>query len=143
MTAKTPKATQEAAKPRSRPKPPEGLGAGGRALWQAIVNDLPDNWDLDRRELHFLEQAGRCQDEITLLEAAIEEHGVVTTGSRGQVRTNPAVADVRALRIAQQKLLSALEMTDPQDRKTRSATPHQLRAQRAAEARWAGKRRAG
>lgn len=119
--------------------PPTGLGEAGKALWGCIVNDLADGWELDARELHFLAQACTIEDELVLLEAAVDSSGATTEGSRGQTVVHPALSEARQLRLTQLRLLSAIEMTDPQAA-VRSSTPAQARARRAANARWDQKR---
>jgi hypothetical protein len=117
-------------------RPPTGLGTAGTALWNEIIGDLGDGWRLDARELHLLERACRCADELLALQVAVDRDGVTTTGSRGQTVTHPALAEARQLRLVQLRLLSALEMVDPLAG-SRSATPAQARGRAAAQARWA------
>jgi len=115
---------------------PAGLGAAGKSLWSSILADVGDGWRLDARELHLLARACRTADELEALQAVVDRDGVTVAGSRGQVIAHPALAEARQLRLVQLRLLSALEMVDPQAAK-RSATPAQARARRAAEVRWA------
>jgi hypothetical protein len=63
---------------------PEGLGDAGRNLWYSIIGAVAAGNELDERELHSLERACRCADEIALLEAAVDRDGVTVEGSRGQ-----------------------------------------------------------
>ncbi len=119
-----------------RPKPPTDLGKAGKALWRSILCDLEAGWILDARELHWLEQACRTQDRLADLEAVVAKDGPTVTGSRGQVTVHPAISEARQLALLQQRLLAALELTDPRSG-MRSATPAQARARRAAESRWA------
>jgi hypothetical protein len=116
---------------------PAGLTAPGRALWAAIVGDLDAGWELDARELHLLERACRCADELAKLEAAVDRDGVTAEGSRGQVIVHPALSESRQLRLVQARLLGAIELADPKAGH-RSSTPAQARARKAAESRWAG-----
>jgi hypothetical protein len=119
----------------ARPQPPVGLGKPGRELWKAILNDLDPGWELDARELHLLREACLAADHLAALEAAVDRDGVTATGARGQVIVHPALSEARQLRLVQLRLLSAIEMADPKA-DARSATPTQLRARRAAAARW-------
>ena len=121
------------------PKPPSGLKAAGKRLWKAIIGDLEAGWALDRRELHLLERACRCEDEMRDLEAAVDRDGPTATGSKGQVVVHPAVLECRQLRLTQLRLLAALELEDPEGSATR-ATPASKRARRAARARWGPER---
>ncbi len=114
---------------------PAGLGKQGKALWRAIVADLPDGWQLDERELHLLTEAAGTADDIAALQAVVKKEGHVAKGAQGQRVVHPAVAEVRQLRNLQRTLLAGLELTDPDEAK-RSATPAQARARKAAAARW-------
>lgn len=118
-----------------RPAAPTSLKASGKRLWKSILSDLAESWELDQRELVFLARAGRCADELAKLEKSIDRDGVTIEGSRGQVAINPCLSEARQLRLVQLRLLSAIEMTDPQSSK-RSATPAQARGRKAAEVRW-------
>jgi P27 family predicted phage terminase small subunit len=114
---------------------PAALDKAGKALWRAIVADLDAGWELDARELHLLERACRCADELAVLEAAVDADGLTVKGSRGQTVVHPALSEARQLRLVQLRLLGAIEMVDPQAA-IRSATPAQARGRKAAEARW-------
>ncbi len=107
------------------------------------MGDLDDGWELDHRELVLLRQAALIGDQLADLDAVLQRDGLTVAGSRGQTIVHPALSESRQLRLAQLRLLGALELVDPQSAK-RSATPAQARAHRAAETRWAlaGARRA-
>lgn len=120
---------------------PAGLKDAGTALWRSITGDLDDDWELDARELHLLERACRCADDLQALEAQVDQDGATAKGSRGQTVVHPALAEARQLRLVQLRLLSALELVDPVE-KRRAATPAIARARRAAEARWSDRRSA-
>jgi P27 family predicted phage terminase small subunit len=124
----------------AKPKPPATLAPPGRKLWRAILADLADGWELDRRELHLLEQACRCADDIAQLEQAVKRDGATVAGSRGQTVVHPAVTEARQLRIAQARLLGVIELEDPAVVRARMS-PASRRAQAAAEARWGKGRR--
>jgi P27 family predicted phage terminase small subunit len=118
----------------ARPKPPRGLGTHGRDLWLAIIGELEDDWRLDARELHLLERAARCADEMAILEATIDEQGPTVKGSRGQIVVHPALQEARQLRLTQQRLLKDLELVDPATVREREPLSTQ-RARAAANAR--------
>lgn len=88
------------------------LGQAGRALWESIHEDLDEDFELDARELHLLERAGRCADDLAALEAAVDEDGVTSTGSRGQTVVHPALTEARHLRLVQLRLLAALDLSE-------------------------------
>ena len=117
------------------PKAPAGLGKHGRALWHAIVSDLAPGWVLDSRELHLLAQACVCADRIAALDEVVERDGATVPGSRKQTTVHPAITESRQLRLAQLRLLAALELEDPAVARARM-TPVQRRAAEAAAARW-------
>jgi hypothetical protein len=112
-------------------KLPKALGAAGKALWKAVLADVPAGWDLDARELHLLEGACRCADELVLLDELVDRDGPVTAGSKGQLRVHPALGEARALRLAQLRLLGAIQLQPPTEQ---SAGTRQ--AKKAANARW-------
>lgn len=114
---------------------PKGLQAPGKALWKAILSDLSDGWELDRRELHLLERACRVEDEMRKLEAVVDEEGPTSRGSAGQLTVHPAILEGRQLKLAQLRLLAALELEDPAQSRV-GATPASKRARKAAESRW-------
>ena len=66
------------------------------------------------------------------LEKSIDRDGITVDGSKGQLRVHPALVEVRQLRLAQLRLLSSIELTDPQAslrastlaRSYRRAMPH-------------------
>jgi P27 family predicted phage terminase small subunit len=118
-----------------RPEPPKSLRAPGKRLWRAILRDLDPGWELDARELHMLLRACRCADELDRLERVLDRDGVTVEGSRGQTIVHPALSEARQIRLAQMRLLGAIELVDPQAA-IRSATPAQARARKAAETRW-------
>lgn len=121
--------------PAPTPAAPASLGRDGKALWNAIVGEIDEGWDLDARERELLARACRCADELALLEAAVDRDGLTVAGSRGQVVVHPALAECRQLRLVQLRLLGGIEVVDPQTA-GRSATSGQARGRRAAEARW-------
>jgi hypothetical protein len=112
-------------------KVPKALGAAGKALWKAVLGDVPAGWDLDARELHLLERACRCADELALLDGLVDRDGPMTAGSKGQPRMHPALGEARALRLAQLRLLGAIQLQPPTEQ---SAGTRQ--AKKAANARW-------
>lgn len=117
-------------------KPPNGLGAAGRRLWKAILDDIDAGWELDARELDCLERACRCADRIADLEAEVKRDGVTVAGSRGQTTLHPAISEIRQTELTRLRLLSAIELVDPKAA-VRSATPAQARGRHAAQVRWA------
>jgi hypothetical protein len=111
---------------------PAALRSAGRALWESILGDLGAGWELDARELHLLERACRCADDLAALEAAVDTDGATVKGSRGQTVVHPALSEARQLRLTQARLLGSLELADPAERST---APARARARKAAEAR--------
>ncbi len=123
---------------------PSGLGAAGKAVWRAVLDDLTaagngsETWELDGRELLILEAAARQADLNRELEQALARDGVMIEGSQGQARMNAAATEVRQGRVAVEKLLSALALPSEDGR---AVTAAQKRAATAAVARWGPTRR--
>ena len=113
--------------------PPEALREAGKALWTEVLGELGEGWALDARELHLLQRACRCADELEDLERAVDQDGVVVRGSRGQASAHPGLAESRQLRLVQLRLLGSIELPDEDDQPRSAAA---ARAQRAARSRW-------
>jgi hypothetical protein len=73
----------------SRPRPPNGLQAGGQAFWTAIVDKL----ELVDYELVILKEACRTIDLLDSLQAAIDRDGLLQAGARA--RGHPAAPELR------------------------------------------------
>jgi P27 family predicted phage terminase small subunit len=112
---------------------PPGLRAAGKRLWRDIHHALPDDGELDERELAILAAACRQADDVAALEEAIAADGVMVAGAQGQTRLNAAVTECRQARLAVARLLGELDLSDP-DAEPRTARSR--RARRAADARW-------
>jgi hypothetical protein len=97
-------------------KPPAGLQGHGSALWKAVIADVHEEWELDSKDLHSLEQAARAADRAQELEELIERDGLMIAGSTGQERLHPAISEQRMLRQLSAVLVSkiALEAPEPQ-----------------------------
>lgn len=112
-------------------KPPAGLKAPGRRLWLSVA----DRYVLTASELAMLEQACRTSDELDRLERAVRAlPELVTTGSTGQIRPHPLLAEVRAHRLLLERLTSALCL--PNEDEEVGLTPGQKHGRRAIQARW-------
>ncbi len=98
-----------------RPAAPSQLKPGGRGrrFWRATIARC----ELSDHELQLLAEACGVLDLIDVLAVAIERDGPLSTGSRGQPVTNPAVQEVRLQRHLLAKLLSALALPEPEDEK--------------------------
>lgn len=120
-----------------RPAPPKKLGAEGKRVWKKTHDQLPDDRELEERELLYLEQACLQADEIVDLEKAIKRDGQTLDGRYGP-RLNPLVPELRMARRSFQSLLGALDL--PADEEPQTAA--QVRARKAARTRW-DKKKAG
>jgi phage terminase small subunit len=116
-----------------RPKPPRRLDAAGRALWREIQRAVPEDAELDEREVAVLREACQQADVNAALAVAVELDGVVVEGSAGQPRLNAAVTELRQGRLALVRLLGELKLPD-MDERPRSMRSE--RARRAANSRW-------
>lgn len=90
-------------------KPPTGLKAAGRRLWTEVTGP----YVLTPAELAMLEQACRTADELDRLERAVRAlPDLTTTGSTGQLRPHPLLAELRAHRQLLERLTAALNLPD-------------------------------
>lgn len=85
------------------PRVPNGTGAGGRALWRAVLADF----DLDEHEMALLREAVRTVDQLDALYDAADT--VVVDGGKGP-RAHPALVEARQQRIVLARLLAALRL---------------------------------
>jgi hypothetical protein len=77
----------------TQPKPPTGLRPPGRKLWTAVAA----RYVLTAAETEMLGQACRTADELDRLEKAVRAlPELTTTGSTGQIKPHPLLAEVRA-----------------------------------------------
>jgi hypothetical protein len=86
-------------------KPPDGLRAPGRRLWDAITGD----YDLDEHELVLLREAARTVDLCEELETDLRRDGATIESPQGK-KAHPAAVEVRQQRIALARLMAALRM---------------------------------
>lgn len=85
-------------------EPPEALGTAGRSLYVEVRRD----WKLRPDEERLLLAACRTCDELERMERALATTDPVVTGSKGQERAHPLIAEVRAHRLALRQLFTAL-----------------------------------
>ena len=85
------------------PRPRNGLKAGGKRLWLAVVND----YDLDGQGLELLAQACRTVDVIATLDAVVAAEGAMSESTQG-ARVHPAIVEARQQRSALRQLVTAL-----------------------------------
>jgi hypothetical protein len=86
-------------------KPPDGLRAPGRRLWDAITGD----YDLDEHELVLLREAVRTVDLCDELEMDVRRDGATIESPQGK-KAHPAAVELRQQRIALARLMAALRM---------------------------------
>lgn len=122
----------------TRPVPPDDLGDGGRAVWQAIHDELDEGAMFDGRELELLHAACRLRDRLDELHAAVAEQGPTTPGSQGQTVAHPALSSIASLSAQFRLLLSAVS-TDPDER---AHGARSVSGRRGANRRWATERAA-
>ena len=91
-------------------------------------------YELTDSELELLAETCRVLDEIDGLNAAVKLDGVTVTGSTGQVRVHPAIAEARSHRLALARLLAQLSLPDEEGAVMPTGTVQM--AQRAAQSRW-------
>ena len=112
-------------------RPPSGLRAPGRKLWLSVAT----KYVLTAAELEMLAQACRTADELDRLERAVRAlSDLTTTGSTGQLKPHPLLAEVRAHRLLLERLTKALALPDEDEES--GMRPGAKHAQRAARGRW-------
>ena len=110
---------------------PEGLGRAGLGLWQAVLGEC----ELASGEMALLVQACRTVDELETISQALADGPAVVTGSTGQPKASTLFAEARAHRLVLGKLFE--QMALPELGEDEGKTPNQVRAQKAAQTRWA------
>jgi hypothetical protein len=111
----------------SKPKTKPLFGPRGLAFYDYALADF----DLSKAESEILMEACRTLDDLEALAKAIERDGITVTGSTGQTRAHPALAEMRNHRLALGRLLGLLELPDE--------AGEQLPSYRQAQARSAGR----
>jgi Phage terminase, small subunit len=99
-------------------------------------------WECSPVELELLAEACRSLDELDALRRAVVKDGATVTGSRGQRRTHPALAELRQGRAELRRLLDALGIPQPLAAAAGGDGVVSLtsrRAQHAARARWSAR----
>lgn len=100
-------------------------------------------FDPSPAELELLVEACRTLDELDALRQTVARDGVTAQGSRGQLRSNPALVHLRQSRAELRRLLDALAVPAPPNASSGEADDVGVlsltarRAQKAARARWA------
>lgn len=110
---------------------PAHLGAAGRSLYEAAVED----YDLSLPELAALLQAAETLDTLRALEDSVREHGPITATGR----PNPLLVELRQQRAILVRLLGVLDLRleDDEAPDSNGVRPSTSRAARkAARARW-------
>jgi hypothetical protein len=116
--------------PEESPKPPDGLEAAGRRLWDSVTASFV----LNAGEVEVLRQACRTSDEIVLLEAELRRSSLVVAGYAGQPRPNPLLKIIQDHRLLLRRLVDSLAL--PDDDQEHGLRPGARHAQTAARGRW-------
>jgi hypothetical protein len=88
------------------PKAPSGVGPAGRRLWRAVLADF----ELAEHEMTLLRQAVHVADACDELQKVVDEEGPLTPTRLGDVKTNPALVELRQQRIVLARLIVALRV---------------------------------
>ena len=111
-------------------RPPAGLGRSGRALWRAIHAEF----GLAAHESAILVQVCRVLDRLDVIEGELAAAGtLVVTGSTGQPKCHPLLAEQRAQMRVLESLSRALSIPLPSEEIGRRRSPS---AREAAIQRW-------
>ena len=68
-------------------QPPEGLGEGGRALW----DELTERWEFDAHDMALLRRAVQTVDHCDRLQATINAAGMLTGAEVTELRQQTIV----------------------------------------------------
>ena len=109
------------------PKPPDGVKTAGRRLWRSVLSEF----ELDEHEMVLLRQAVRVADVCDDLQAVVDVEGPLVT-VRGELRTHPAVVELRQQRIVLARLIVALRVPIGDQDHGAKTTPAQRLQRRAA-----------
>lgn len=90
------------------PKPPDGLSAPGRALWEALAG----SYELAAHELRLLHEACRCADRLDALAEVVAADGPTLVTSKGDVIAHPALVESRQQQVVFSRLLASLRLPD-------------------------------
>ena len=90
------------------PRPPEGLGPTGRALWR----DTVAGYTFTPTELGVLRELCRAHDTATNLTTTSKSVSVTVKGSRGQPTVHPVFAEIRANQETIARLSRTLNLPD-------------------------------
>ena len=118
---------------------PEGLEEAGAALWQSVLADVADGWQLDARDLALLEAACRAADRASQLDSEVERTGLMVAGSKGQPTLHPGVGEARQQRHLAATLLGKVEMSPPGERTGHLSARQRDQLNDARRRRWEGR----
>lgn len=113
----------------SNPRPPAGTGPGGRRLWRGVLAE----YGLAPHELAILTQCCRVVDRLDAIEAELAASTLTVTGSMGQLKAHPLLAEWRAQARVLESLSRALSIPLPGEDVGRRRSPT---AREAAVQRW-------
>lgn len=111
---------------------PNGLGKGGRQLWDAVTAIGPLRAD----RLRLLEEAAFAADLIDRLRAELQDGPTTTRGAAGQVVAHPTVSEVRQHQQTLRALLNALDLPVDDSHQTADAMAARESAMALARHRW-------
>lgn len=115
---------------------PAGLSPRAEAFWNKITEDFTLTLDT----VEILHEACATISTIDRLAEVLDSDGLMATGSKGQIKPHPALAEIRAQRGSLQRLLKALEVPDDDDEPEAPRSPADIRrserASHAANRRW-------
>lgn len=99
-------------KPASGHRMPHGLIKDGKG--QRLWRDLTSKWEFTEEEYRLLESACHTADRITLERREMGDR-LTVEGSMGQVVAHPLLAQLRADEEHLAKLLSRIDMPEPEE----------------------------
>ncbi len=113
---------------------PPDLAARGRKFWRETTGQF----ELTPAELEILKETCRTLDDLDRLAASVAAEGAMVLGSAGQPVVHPGLTEARGQRQVLHRLVAALALPDEAGAAVPSS--QNIRAKRAAGARWRGHR---
>ncbi len=112
----------------SVPAAPKGAGPAGRRLWRSVLADF----ELAEHEMALLRRAVHVTDVCARLQDLVDEQGPMVRDRHGEIRTHPALVELRAQSVLLARLVVALRVPlgDQDDAHQAAASRPQYRGTR-------------
>ena len=86
---------------------PKGLKAAGKKFWKKVLSEYPFD---ETHDFERLSMAAKCLDDVSEVEAIVEEAGRFTTNRYGGIIEHPGVKSIRDFRMLFIKIIRELNL---------------------------------